>query len=351
MIQFLGAQENLETLAFAAIAPMLEIFGSVPKKFQLKKLSLMRLTHDSDYEERKYNEELLEFLKTQTQAIELLELEDGLFSEDLYRLVFTQFEALKTLKLAAEDVPKDKKFYKSLKSTNGYVKELIVDGKFESLFITKRILGHFELVETLKFINLKDGIGNNILLFIAQELLLLDNLYVPLLSDHIFAHVQFPTLKHLHADVVENMRKWPGFAKNNPSLESLSIGCVEYSKVYTGIKENDVLDISIGLKQLKHLKLGDYFMADKKTFQTIETHCRKLMSFEMLGDNVNLELKKKGIQMQMKPGFKLILHDLSKNLFPDQTNLWSDENKKYDLFESEISIATGSSDNLYYHTL
>lgn len=351
MIDFLGAQENLKTLVFAAIAPMLEIFGSIVKKFQLKKLSLMRLTHDSDYEEKKYNEVLLEFLKTQAGAIELLELEDGQFSEDIYKLIFTQFEALKTLKLAANDVPKDKSFYKSLKSTNGYVKELIVDGNFESLYITKQILGHFELVETLRFINIKDGIGNNILLFIAQELLLLDNLYIPQLTDLIFAHVQFPTLKHLHADVIENMKKWPGFAKNNPSLESLSIGCVEYNKTYNGINENDILDIAILLKRLKHLKLGNYFMADKKTFETIQKYCHNLVSFEMIGDNVDLELKKKGIKIQMKPGFKLILHDSMQHIFPEQTNLWSEENTKYDLFETEISIATGSSDNLYYNTL
>lgn len=351
MIEFLRVQESLKTLVFSAIAPMLEIFGSIAKKFQLKKLSLLRLTHDSDYEEKKYNEELLVFLKTQTEAIELLELEDGQFSEDIYKLIFTQFEALKILKLAADDVPKEKTFYKSLKSTNGYVKELIVDGQFESPDITKRVLGHFELVETLRFINIKDGIGNNILLFIATELLLLDNLYVPQLTDLIFAHVQFPTLKHLHADVIENMKKWPGFAKNNPSLESLSIGCVENNKTYSGINENDILDISIGLKRLKHLKLGDFFMADKKTFETIQTHCHKLVSFEMIGDNVNLELKKKGIKMQMKPGFKLILHDSIEHIFPEQTNLWSEENTKYDLFETEISIATGSSDNLYYNTL
>ena len=346
MIQFLGAQGNLETLVFSAIAPMLEIFGYITKNFQLKKLSLMRLVHDSDYEEKKYNEELLAFLRTQTQSIEFLELEDGRFSEDIYKLIFIQFEALKILKLSAEDVPQEKTFYKSLNSTNGYVKELIVDGKFKNLYITKKILGHFELVETLKFINLKDGIGNNILLFIAQELLLLDNLYVPQLTDDIFANVQFPMLKHLHADVVENMKKWPEFAKNHPSLESLSIGLVERSKTCCGINENDILEMAKRLKRLKHLKLGDFFMADKKTFNTIQTYCHKLMSFEMIGHNVNLGLKKEGVVMQMKPGFKFILHDSKKHIFPDPTNLWSDENKKYDLFETQISIATGSSDNL-----
>ena len=118
MIQFLGAQGNLETLVFSAIAPMLEIFGYITKNFQLKKLSLMRLVHDSDYEEKKYNEELLAFLRTQTQSIEFLELEDGRFSEDIYKLIFIQFEALKILKLSAEDVPQEKTFYKSLNSTN-----------------------------------------------------------------------------------------------------------------------------------------------------------------------------------------------------------------------------------------
>ena len=343
-------QDNLETLAFAAIAPMLELFGSIPEKMQLKKLSVMRLTHDSDYEEKKYNEELLEFLETQTQ-IQLLELEDGQFSEDIYKLVFTRFEALKILKLAASDVPKDLSFYKSLNCTNGYVNELIVDGQFINLDITKLVLGHFELVETLKFINLKDGIGNDILLFIARELLLLDNLYVPELTDLIFAHVQFPTLKHIHADVVENMRKWPGFAKNNPSLEALSIGCVGSNKKYNGINENDVLEIARGIKQLKHLKLGEYFMANSKTFETIQTHCNKLMSFEMLGDNVDLLFKQKGIKMEMKSGFKLILHDSIRKIFPEQKTLWSEEHTKYDLFDTDVSVASGSTGNVYYHSL
>lgn len=148
-MEFLYTQKRMDILEMRNILFLSEVFAkkdNAEYQFKLKKLSLKEC-----FEKGFENENLKDFLSTQMDSVEILEL-GGTFSNDIYEFILNNFENVKILLFDLSDFPTDLSFYKRIK-TNKNVTKLIINGEIEDTVQYCTILSLFSNVNDIRFLS------------------------------------------------------------------------------------------------------------------------------------------------------------------------------------------------------
>ena len=257
-------------------ASTIEEFGKV--QYRLKKLSFRgTIKHrmlDLFYPKKSNDNNLLDFLKTQTKSVEEISLYRT-FSAPIYKFILMNFQNLKTIHFLIDGIPVEDitRIFdcKPIRS----VKELIIAGNL-NLDACKAIFGVFPDVEKLVVDN-SAPFDNDIMVLMTTMLLKVDSLHLNKVDDSMFRKCTFGALKTLQMHQIKNLTHngLTRMTKCNPSIESLSIKLMEpeFNQIFDIIARN--------LKNLKVLKLGRGFYPTEKVAKDINKHLHNLRVFKI----------------------------------------------------------------------
>lgn len=287
LIEFLRTQNRLTTLALHSFkqdesqlfqAPVLE--DGMP--FRLKKLSLMGIKLRESPND--YNN-LLHFMKSHAKTVEELEL-GRKFPDFVYEFIMSKFTKLNTLRLMANELPKEMEFYQRLEE-NKSIKFLVVvdspppDHTNNGSAWLKEFFKHMPNVES---ISLLDYIDRDTIQFIAGNFTKLKQIWVRNFDGSIFNGIRFPSsLMSLNLKQFDDTTDWNGFTRDNPGITELYIATVY---------DPDNLDIHNIIKNLKlhSLKIDGEINGDKNFFDAIRQNCSDLKKLDIDENSLSLDI-------------------------------------------------------------
>ncbi|CAO1428232.1 unnamed protein product [Diamesa hyperborea] len=253
----------------------MEEFGKC--QYELKKLSFSRtIKHrmlDHCYPHELNEDNMLEFLRTQSESVEQLDLVRT-FTIPIYRSILMNFKNLKSINFQMDGFPVENiaPIFRC-KPILG-VKDLVLSGNL-NYDACKGIFSVFPNVEKLVIDN-SAPIDNIIMLLMTTMLLKVDSLHISKVDDLIFKDCKFGALKTLQMHEVKNLSHigLTRLTKCNPSIETLSIKLMdsEFNLIFDIITRN--------LKNLKVLKLGRGFYPTLKVAKAINK-CQNIRVLKM----------------------------------------------------------------------
>ncbi|CAO1434129.1 unnamed protein product [Diamesa tonsa] len=328
LMEFLYTQKRLETLALRNINRSSVVFAKnqgAKYQFKLKELSLRKIRFENQFED----ENLKDFLDTQKDSIEILEL-GRTFSNDVYVLVLNKFLKVKTLRIDIAVFPDDLNFYKRIK-VNKNVTKLMIYGELEDTVRYCTILRLFPNVTDIRF---SSQISCEVLTCLPKCCNALMSLSLDSLRPGNYKNLKFPALKNLHFDWLANQSEWMNFVMANTTVESLS-----FKWIFEQLNMNPLQLFGKALKMvcsvlpnLKHLKLGGYMKDNMHYLQDIVGMCTNLESMDVLEDDIDIGM------MPMRSGFKFRCYDRSSIMyvFPTHETIWKNDIGDHDSEDVEL---------------
>ncbi|CAO1433660.1 unnamed protein product [Diamesa tonsa] len=253
----------------------MEEFGKC--QYQLKKLSFSRtIKHsmlDHCYPNELNEDNMLEFLKTQAESVEQLDLVRT-FTIPIYRSILMNFKNLKSINFQMDGFPVENIAPIFICKPILGVKDLVLSGNL-NYDASKGIFSVFPNVEKLVIDN-SAPIDNIIMLLMTTMLLKVDSLHISKVDDLMFKDCKFGALKTLQMHEIKNLSHigLTRLTKCNPSIETLSIKLMDsqFNLIFDIIARN--------LKNLKVLKLGRGFYPTLKVAKAINK-CQNLRVLKM----------------------------------------------------------------------
>lgn len=284
---FLKSQEMLTKLAFHTVHHdtstlfRTENLNS-PMPFHLTQLSLQHIRLQESPDD--YNN-LLKFLKPQAKTMKILELGRS-FPSFVLEFVFANMTKLHTLSLLMNELPEDETFYERLEE-NRSVKDLIF---LDSIRLKDSHLKCFcDFLQKLPNIcNLKvlEYCGNLPFLLMAENLPKIETLTTYSFNEDIFHGVQFPNLKTLEIEQLDDKIDWNTFTKANSQLTELTIQNIFDASF---LNHDDIESITSNLN-LQSLRLGENFSADERFFEIIRNKCPNIKVLDLAKSCLSIEL-------------------------------------------------------------
>lgn len=317
LMEFIYIQKRLETLALRNINSSAIVFSKkqdAKYQFKLKELSLRKIRFENRYED----ENLIDFLDTQKDSVEILEL-GRTFSNDAYVLILNKFINVKTLRIDIAAFPSDLSFYKRIK-VNKNVTKLMVYGEIEDTVLYCTILSLFPNVTDIRF---SSQISCEVLTCLPKCCNAITKLSLDSLRPGNYKNLKIVALKNLHLDWLANQCEWMNFVMANPTIESLS-----FKWIFEQLNMNPQQLFGKALKMvcsvlpnLKHLKLGGYMNDNMHNLQDVVEMCTNLESMDVLEDDIEIGM------MPMRSGFKFRCYNRSsiKYVFPTNGPVWKDD--------------------------
>lgn len=268
---------------------------------------------------------LSKFLRTQLD-VEAIEIGRE-FSEEVFKIVFSEMKKLKSISLRGNHVPDCDDFYQKL-PVNTVVRKLIVRGNFNNTATAKHMITRFPNLKTIKFINCDTNLSQQFMIFMSIHLSELEVLHLSKISNKAFQNAKFSALKHLHIEWAEEMsfQGWRNITKYNPGLEHVSM------KWGTSLTDKILTQLFRNLKNLKQLKIGTGFKGTKKIFVNINKFCNNLKILEILKDNLHSQKIKEEDYSKLKiPGLQFYPYENLVEAFKEEENEWHDE---FQVFEN-----------------
>lgn len=250
--------------------------------FQLKKLSLLGIKlreNPNDYNN------LLKFMKMHARTIDELEL-GRKFPDFVYEFVFARFKNLKTLRLKANEIPKDQAFYDRLVVNKSVANIIIVDSPPSNQYNDGskwliEFLNHLPNIECLTFLESSDA---TLMKSVAENMKKLKCLAVHLVDGPILGELKFSALETLHIGDLSISNKWDTFTKNNPNIKDLRI-----EDIYDDEKFYQDIDIVAQNLKLRSIIIDCDFL-EEKFFDIINKHSIDLISIDINEESVPLEI-------------------------------------------------------------
>ena len=246
--------------------------------YELKKLSFRRtIKHrmlDSYFPTELNENNMLDFLKTQSESVEQLALLRT-FSIPIYKCILMNFKNLKSIHFQMDVFPVENIAPIFRSRTILSVKDLVLNGNL-NYDACKGIFSAFPNVENLVVDN-SAPIDNNVMLLMSTMLLKVNSLHVSKVDDSMFKQCKFGALKTLQIHEIKNLSHigLTILTKCNPSIETLSIKLMDsqFNLIFDIIARN--------LKNLKVLKLGRGFYPTLKVAKDINSKCHNLRVLKM----------------------------------------------------------------------
>ncbi|XP_037046817.1 uncharacterized protein LOC119081747 [Bradysia coprophila] len=240
-------------------------------KFQLNKLSLLDIKLRESPND--YNN-LLKFLKPQAKTIKFLEL-GTTFPDLVYEFVFAKFRNLKTLRLMMNELPKDIEFYERLEENPSITQLIFMDSPPPNHLndscppSLKEFIRHVPNVTDLTL--LEDTCDRGTLQFIASNLKNLTRLTVAYFNEITFNDLQFPSLKTLCIDKIEDDVDWEKFSKNNANITEILIHSGTYAGFSDWLEEScsDFIEKMTKILRLEKLVIGSPFRTNEHFYEHI----------------------------------------------------------------------------------
>lgn len=337
---FLAGQRKLEELAFRNVTMCGD---SIPvdlvknMKFPLKRLSM---NSQLNLLQTKSNSPA--FLHNFIGSLEMLEI-SGYFANEVYEMIFKNFLKLKSLKIDVNYAPTENAFYHNLRP-NLSVKKLHVIFRQSSLKALEGIIGNLPNVETLVLDT--DEIPQSLMLFIANNLRKLNNLFITICKFKSLSGVRIESLKSLRVFSLESQSAagWKSLVKAFPNVEAFTV-------VVTNDK-NSLSDrmfniFTKGWKNLSHLKLGLGFVAVKRIFNQLLRNCQELKIVEVLEESFQKARKNSVLRDFKRDGLRLIIHpneELGKMELGESCGLWAGEEVAEEFEDSDNESGLNFSD-------
>lgn len=341
-MEFLYTQKRLETLALRTITSSTAVFAKKPDveyQFKLKELSLRKIS----FEDRFEDENLIDFLHTQKDSVEILEL-GRTFSNDVYELILNKFKNIKTLRIDIAAFPADLSFYKKIK-VNRNVTKLMIYGDNEDIAQYCAILSLFPNVTDIRF---SSQVPLEVISCLPKCCSALNILSLDSLRSGNYNNVKFPALKNFHLDWLENQCEWMHFVIANPTIESLSFKWVfEQLKTDPRLFGKALKIVCSSLPYLKHLKIGGYMNDYINNLREIMEVCTNLETMDVLEDDIDV------VKMPVRSGFKFRCYDRAsvKYMFPTHGPIWKDDIGDNDTEDDELHRNNGQEDRRNFELL
>lgn len=322
VFDFLRDQNVLKELALRNLGFSGDLEKTDGVKFRLQKLSLRKVTSLSDDDEN-----IQMFVKKFDKTLEELELVNNRFSEDFYKMIFKDFQKLKVLKVDLKGAPNIDSFYHNLRQNNS-IKQLIIQIKSsKDLEAAEGFIGNLPKITDL-VLEGEDDIPQSLLLFISNNLLMLQSLTLNSIKGPMMSSIRITSLKSLYIKNLPALRSedWKQIIKALPNVEKLSIKRVTDA---ASLNDRNFNIITKKLKNLTHVQIGYGFVAIKRIFNQLLNNCKNLKIVEILEDAfVSAKPNKEAIVKDFKrDGLKFYIFSPNQmhNVFTNYIDLWSGE--------------------------
>lgn len=327
MLDYLANQKHLEELALRDLN--LDDASSLGKIKEFH-LPLKKLALGGDVSLFRNEESELEFFGKFVGTLE--ELEFGNSSESAFKLVFKAFSKLKVLSVNVSRAPSDDEFYQKLRPNNS-VKKLII--RYAESRLQKRIEGIIGCLPNIETLVLEtDDMPDDLLQFISNNLLRLQNLHLRSISGAMLKRVNIGSLKSLHVAKLDHLlhREWKKIVKAFPNVEKFTVGVADsYS-----LSDRMFNIFTHGWRKLSHLKLGQGFIALNRVFKLMLRNCKNLKKVEVLKDAFKSKKSEKDkiLSFFKKDGLRFIIHP-DETFNEDRSGLWQSEECTENFDESD----------------
>jgi hypothetical protein len=228
--------------------------------FSLQNFSIDTVGKNSD--QTNFNLKL--FLSLHADTLKSFEI-IGPHNQEIIAFVLINFNNLEELSLDVRGLPKNHEFYEALENDekNLMLKNLKLCGFFFQIEFVKIVLMKFPAIKNLEINDWSKSSSTNILNFVSNKLLQLEQLTITEISNAETNKFQ-SKLKKLTVHYIQNMYNLADFIAKNDTVEDLNVNLI-----YIGQINNLINDVR-QLDNVKHLSVGGSKTALQKIVNLIK---------------------------------------------------------------------------------
>ena len=293
---FLEASEKLESIELDKFAFMMLFRDPLQFKnnFKLKKFKYFCFQLGQE-EDENFNA----FLISQSSSIEELILNNA--SLNVVETILSKMNNLKMLRISSGSLPNEKEFLSSFKPLKN-LKDIEAHDEFLHQGALKGLLQTCPNLETFKAVHDESGIISDSMQFFAAYTPKLKSLTISSLQLGEDPLLKLPNLKNLHVKNIPNMDNILTLLKNNPTIETFSVGNAE-SETFT----ENALETFMNETSLKQLKFTGFKETIKSIFNRIKIDCISLKSVELIDSEEFNTNSQKVLQRGIEKPFSSII--------------------------------------------
>ncbi len=299
---FLKSQERLKLLAIETMSFTSTQFLSDVVPFHLTQLSMHWETEPIDD-----CTHLLNFLRGQATTLKELEFGRNVPSA-VFEIVFADMTKLTTLSVMMLRIPSDMAFYGRL-TDNRSITNLIL---WETAFYSDYSEKFFEKLPNIKSLTVPGCCSDETLQIMTKCFTKLESFVTGSLREMNFNNLDFPNLKMVQFESLDGTVDWSKFVKAHPRLTELTIKTLCDESLFN----MDDFETLTSNCNLRSIRFGRFFSADKIFFDIIRKNCpdlkvldlHKLGVSEELNDNINCNVLRlcDSVKVEYDEFFKLL---------------------------------------------